>query len=121
MGSWFKNLFSISNSRFHRMKWFFAYNEDHVGDYEKLLKVAVVTAKNKTYLKPYCIYDGNISETTIWLENNGVEIIRHKSYLHDDIIRVFGEDGARIGRGAFLRVDIPKILKAKAISVIFKP
>jgi len=92
------------------MKWFFAYADDNFHHYTKLIKVAVVTAQKNTDLELHCVYDGQPSDITVWLEQQGVSVIYHRSYLDEDIVRVFGKGPSRGGRGAFLRVDIPKIL-----------
>lgn len=56
------------------MEWFFAYNQKAEGWFSEMIKVAVVSAKTNTSLIPHCIYDGQPTELTAWLEKSGVKI-----------------------------------------------
>lgn len=100
------------------LKWFFAYKAGSNPDYEKLIKVAVVSAQTYTSLDPYALYDGEPSALTDWLEEHGVKIIHHRSQFYDDIITKFGKKDmlwALGGTGAFLRVDIPRLLRERGL------
>jgi len=106
-----KEFFRDPSHLVHPMKWFFAYSEDSNPRMPDLIKVAVITAQKQTNLVPYCIYDGKPSKDTAWLEKKGVHIIYHRSLLSETVTKIFGEGShAKGGRGALLRVDLPKLL-----------
>ncbi len=85
------------------MKWFFCLNDAPM-QFE-LAQVAVHTAKLYTSLEPICLYDGSNETHLKWFKSQGVTVIRHRSYLHEDIIRVWGDHVKALG--AFARIDIP--------------
>jgi len=94
------------------MKWFFALNgvSPKFDDFSKMVKVAVRTAQQKTSLEPVCIYDGRQNELTDWLQKNNVKIIFHRTPHYRNIARE--HPGAlTVAAGAFLRIEIPKILE----------
>lgn len=99
------------------MKWFFAINQACTAfpDYADLIKVAVLTARRHTSLKPYCLYDGEDCVLTEWLHAHAVEIIPCRSRFYprlSELARERGEsDVLNIGAGAFLRLEIPKIAR----------
>lgn len=94
------------------MKWFFALNQiaNRFDDYAAMVKVAVYSAKTRTSLIPHCLYDGEPSPFTQWLEEQGVKVIRVRSRFAD----LLKEEADRrkvpgiypIGSGAFLRVEL---------------
>lgn len=105
-----------------RMKWFFALNEEgnQFANYSNLAKVAVFTALQKTSLEPHFIYDGKENDLTVWLRKRGVKVINRRSFLFD---KLKAESERRnnplylhIGAGAFLRLEIPEIVKEQNYS-----
>jgi lipopolysaccharide biosynthesis glycosyltransferase len=94
------------------IKWFFAINDEGQGFefYAQMMKVSVLTAKQNTRLEPYCIYDGQENELTEWLRKNGVTVIHYRS-LHYDQFKRDIPDAAHVAAGAFLRIEIPKIVQ----------
>ena len=69
------------------MHWFFALTEDSTAfrEYADMIMVAVHTARKFTSLVSHCLYDGGDSDFTQWLTQHDVRIIRHRSFLHDDL------------------------------------
>jgi len=96
----------------YRMKWFFAINEASPGFeiYSQMIKVAVYTAMQNTSLEPYCIYDGEDNELTDWLQKNGVKIIYHRT-PHYEKLQTQHPLYSTVAFGAFLRIEIPKIVE----------
>jgi|GEM_PF-981914 methyltransferase, FkbM family len=96
----------------YRMKWFFAINEASPGFeiYSQMIKVAVYTAQQNTSLEPYCIYDGEENELTDWLQKNGVKIIYHRT-PHYEKLQTQYPWCSTVAFGAFLRIEIPKIVE----------
>ena len=96
----------------YRMKWFFAINEASPGFkiYSQMIKVAVYTALQNTSLEPYCIYDGEDNELTDWLQKNGVKIIYHRT-PHYEKLQTQHPLYSTVAFGAFLRIEIPKIVE----------
>ena len=97
---------------------FFAFKKstDRHQSYEEMLKVSVASARQNTSLELYCLYDGQESELTGWLEARGVRLIYRRSFLYDQLAdlahnRLHNPDVLTIGAGAFLRVEIPQILR----------
>lgn len=88
------------------MRWFFALNEASTSfwDYANLVQVAVHSARQNTYLKPVCLYDGTDNLLTAWLEKAGVTIIRRRTFLQEWVT-----DLPPIPRGAYLRLEIPAV------------
>ncbi len=98
------------------MKCFFAYKEssDPAYAYGQLLRVSVYTAVKNTSLELFCLYDGELNELTAWLEGIGVTLIRRRSYLFEVLQKIANRTNPNyleIGGGAFLRVEIPRIME----------
>lgn len=100
------------------MKCFFSFkaSADKSHNYDQLLKVAVYSALKNTTLQLYCIFDGQPNELTKWLEDKGVTVIFRRSYLYDKLTYIACEKLSNptllnIGGGAFLRIEIPEIMK----------
>lgn len=99
------------------MKWFFALNEkgNDFSNYADMVKVAVYTALEKTSLEPHFIYDGGENELTGWLRRRNVKIINKRSFLFEDLKRESEKRNTNllldIGTGAFLRLEVPQIVK----------
>ncbi|NEQ35515.1 MAG: hypothetical protein F6K40_04045 [Okeania sp. SIO3I5] len=98
------------------MKWFFGINDfsNYFENYSQLIKVAVYTANKNTTLEPFCIYDGQENELTKWLRENNVDIIFHRSPHYQQLKQSFPH-ALPTAAGAFLRVEIPKIVEIKGI------
>lgn len=103
------------------MKWFFALNEQspNFDDYCRLIKVAVYTAYLNTSLQPYFIYDGQDNALTQWLSERDVQVIHHRSSFYPLLVEL-SETTRRewilnMGAGAFLRIDLPKILTERGM------
>ncbi len=99
------------------MKCFFAFKESNDVNhaYDQLLKVSVYSALKNTDLDLYCLFDGQPSETTQWLQKKGVTVIYRRTCFYDKIREITIEkiknpDYLNIGAGAFLRVEIPAIM-----------
>lgn len=100
------------------MKWFMGLSGSTASfsGYSDLVKVAVHTAKKYTNLTPYFIYDGNEDdELPLWLKSNGVNVIFRESFYKKEIKEIADQKNNKeifsIGSGAFLRCEIPDIMK----------
>lgn len=95
------------------MKWFFSLNDSgkKASAYQKQAKVAVSSAKANTSLEPYCLYDGEESDFTIWLKAQGVTVYFHRTPLYAEIKQINASRLA-IASGALLRCEIPKVLES---------
>ncbi len=95
------------------MKWFFVLNDfaPRFEEYAQMTKVAVETAQTKTKLEPYLIYEGKENELTKWLKKRGVKIIFHRTPHYEKLKIQKPENAFKIGAGAFLKVEIPQVLK----------
>ncbi|NES77365.1 MULTISPECIES: class I SAM-dependent methyltransferase [Okeania] len=101
------------------MKWFFALNEagPKFADISKMVKVAVLTARQNTSLEAFCIYDGQENnELTRWLEKNGVKLIFHRTPHYEVFKKNMAERSFKMACGAYLRVEIPKIMEINSIA-----
>ena len=96
------------------MKWFFALNEGspHFAAYSDMIKVAVHTARQRTRLEPYFLYDGAACALTDWLAACGVTVVHRRWRLLDDYKRVAVESGntglLAYAAGVFLRTEVPR-------------
>jgi hypothetical protein len=96
------------------MKWFFAFNQMSEQSYGDFVRVAVVTARKNTELEAFCLYDGQATELTDWMERQGVTILpcrfRFAKWWEDLAIRQGSNLVARIALGAFLRFELPDVM-----------
>jgi lipopolysaccharide biosynthesis glycosyltransferase len=98
------------------MQWFFALTEDSTAfrQYAEMIMVAVHTARKFTSLRPHCIYDGGENAFTEWLTRHEVKIIRHRSFLRDQLAELGAQKGnphfAAALSGAFSRLELPEIV-----------
>src|SRR5687767_10455610 len=98
------------------MQWFFALTEDSTAfrQYVEMIMVAVHTAKKFTSLEPHCIYDGEGNEFTEWLTKHEVRIVRHRSFMREQLEELGRQKGnphlAAALSGAFSRVELPELL-----------
>ena len=98
------------------MQWFFALTEDSTAfrQYSEMIRVAVHTAEKFTTLEPHCIYDGGENELTEWLLKRGVTIVRHRSFVREQLEELGRQKGnphlAAALSGAFSRVELPELL-----------
>lgn len=102
------------------MKHFFALYKDPVGQYLNYIdhiKAMVNSAVKNTSLQSYFIYDGEADDLTDWLESKGVTIVYHRSSL-SELIQSCESDkvNKNTAMGAYLRLDIPIILKKLSIT-----
>src|SRR5688572_10370179 len=99
------------------MQWFFALTEDSTAfrQYAEMIMVAVHTAKKFTSLEPHCIYDGGENDFTEWLTAHEVEIVRHRSFVREQLQELGRQKGnphlAAALSGAFSRVELPELLE----------
>ena len=99
------------------MQWFFALTEDSTAfrQYAEMIRVAVHTAKKFTSLKPHCIYDGGENEFTEWLTKRGVRLLRHRSFVREQLEELGRRKGnphlAAALSGAFSRVELPELVQ----------
>jgi lipopolysaccharide biosynthesis glycosyltransferase len=106
-----KRLFSREEQR--TLRWFLALRENpqSLDSHAQLVRAAVHSARKYTRLTPHFLYDGSENHLTEWLANQGVTIIHCRTRL-DDALQQFDEEMAReIARGAFLRLEIPRIMR----------
>lgn len=90
-------------------KWYFALADNTKSKiYKDLAKAAVISAKKNTNLEPHLIYDGKADEFTDWMDAHGVNVIYHQLSFLD---KMKGLPVIEVGRGAYLRTDIPLIEK----------
>jgi hypothetical protein len=100
------------------MQWFFALTEDSTAfrQYAEMIMVAVHTAKKFTSLEPHCVYDGGDNEFTEWLARHGVRIVRHRSFVREQLTELGRQKGnphlAAALSGAFSRVELPELSAA---------
>lgn len=99
------------------MKWFFALNDegDTYDDLAKMTQVAVHTALKHTSLEPNLIYDGKDEALVEWMKRRGVNVIRRRSFIYDELRQIAeSRDNMNIlgiGAGTFLRIEIPQLSK----------
>jgi hypothetical protein len=71
------------------MKWVIATNqgslENRRGDWPRLIRAAVNSARENTTLDPFMVYDGEDSEFIGELRSLGVTVIRHRLSFYDFI------------------------------------
>tara|TARA_R110000824_G_scaffold45658_7_gene131913 strand:- start:78 stop:863 length:786 start_codon:yes stop_codon:yes gene_type:complete len=95
-------------------KWFFGLNSDSewTHNYERYIKCAVNSALENTTLEPHFLYDDINGDIDIisWLEEKNITIHRITSRFIKEMEK---ENNYSIttGKGAFLRVEIPEIVK----------
>ena len=98
------------------MQWFFALTEDSTAfrQYAEMIMVAVHTARQRTSLAPHCIYDGGENDFTDWLTKHDVRIVRHRSFLREQLTELGQRKGnphfAAALSGAFSRVELPELV-----------
>jgi hypothetical protein len=90
-------------------KWYFAFNHNAVGSYERMIRVAVLSNRRCAGLAAHCVYCGPDVPLLDWLEENGVTVIRHEGSLRPTILRTpaVGHFHPAVAEGAYLRLDIP--------------
>jgi hypothetical protein len=96
------------------MKWFMCINDNSI-IHQELSKIAVLSAIKNTTLEPYLIYAGCCDEYSSWMKSKGVTVF-YKTLSYIEELRRCGKERRSIGSGAFLRTDIPSILKSSKIS-----
>jgi lipopolysaccharide biosynthesis glycosyltransferase len=67
------------------MDWFFGFSGNSAAWFQDMIKVAVISAKENTSLVPHCLYDGNDSDLLVWLNDNGVNVIRTSVPFRDEL------------------------------------
>jgi lipopolysaccharide biosynthesis glycosyltransferase len=103
------------------MDWFCALTEDNhlFPQYSEMVMVAVYTARRFTSLRPHLVYDGNDNEFTRWLDRHGVKILRHRSLFREELVKLGEREKnphiATAVSGAFLRVELPRLLTSDLI------
>ena len=84
------------------MKWFFCYNEYSSDWFEQMIKVAVVSAQTNTNLSANCIYDGQNTTLTRWLEAHDVQLHYRQVPFHS---RLFSTDVVERNNGTAFRPE----------------
>lgn len=101
------------------MKWFFAFNEAATSTFGDMIRVAVVSAQEKTSLEAHCLYDGAETSLTAWLRARGVTIWPRRSRfcnMFEARYQQTGDESLRVfAPGAFLRVEVPRLLQENGI------
>jgi hypothetical protein len=94
------------------MHWFFALTEDSTvfREYVDMIMVAVHTAHKFTSLVSHCLYDGGDNDFTQWLTQHDVRIIRHRSFLRDDLTEL----GRRKNNPPFCGCTFRRVLARRA-------
>lgn len=88
------------------MKWYFACN-DQSPAYDYMIRAAVESAIKNTSLVPHFVYDGTPGPLTLWLEQKGVKVIRHRVTFYDSLQAFYSPQELKTASGTFLRCDIP--------------
>jgi len=93
------------------MKWFFTLNQtcSFFDQYSEMAKVAVLSARKHTDLEPVLLFDGVSEEFINWMQSHQVVVIQMESSLSKALTKI-APDRVDVGRGAFLRVDIPWVM-----------
>jgi len=95
-------------------KWFFGLNSDSdwVHNYERYIKCAVNSALENTELEPHFLYDDIKGDIGIikWLEDKNIKIHRLSSRFVGEMEKE-SDYSVITGKGAFLRVEIPEVVK----------
>lgn len=108
------------------MKWFMTTNEaslNNVGFYRQM-QVAVLSARERTTLEPYLVYDGNEHPGLEWLRRHGVTILPHRLTFADSVREYVRKEGdlalvpdlAEIRTGSFLKLEVPIAAETYGIS-----
>jgi len=93
-----------------KINWFFCLNENRSGAFMDMAKVAVLSSLSYNF-NAYCLYDGDNKEFINFLKENGVTVILHESSFKNKITEMVEEVAHKTFYGAFLRIDIPLIIK----------
>lgn len=96
------------------MQWFFGYSGNASAWFEEMIKVAVISSRKHTTLKPNCLYDGQGDDVVDWLDRNDVTIHQtavpfRDELFSDDVLRLNAGTPYRPGNasGHFLRLMVP--------------
>ena len=97
------------------IKWIFAFSQGSEANYEPLIRVAVDSARARTSLQAICLYDGEPSELTAWLQAQSVEVVPCRSVFRsrlENLARAKNDvEILQFGSGAFLRFEIPRVAR----------
>ncbi len=97
------------------IKWIFAYSQGSEAAYGDLIRVAVTSARARTSLESICLYDGEETPLSLWLQSQGVQVVRCQTVLTPELQALSLKHNApeilRTGRGAFLRFEIPRLAR----------
>lgn len=97
------------------MKWIFALNGESVDSYGDFVRVAVTSAQRHSSLQAVCLFDGDPCELSDWMRAQGVEVVRARSRFRPELERIARAQREplvlRIGAGAFLRLEIPRLAR----------
>lgn len=99
-----------------KINWFFCLNENRSGAFLDMAKVAVLSSLDYE-MNRYCIYDGDNKEFIDFLEQNGVQVILHESSFKEKITEMVEKIAHPTFYGAFLRIDIPLIIKKLNLNI----
>jgi len=104
------------------MDWFFGFSGNSADWFKDMIKVAVVSAREKTSLKAHCLYDGDDNNLIEWLKKNNVKVIRtsvpfkqelfSKAIIEENIGSHYSPNNAS---GHFLRILVSKYSNSKNI------
>ncbi|MBE9041901.1 hypothetical protein IQ235_14050 [Oscillatoriales cyanobacterium LEGE 11467] len=103
------------------MRWFVALNStcQTYEFYAHMIRVAVASAIEETELSPHLLFDGSSNELTSWFEKQGGTVLYCRSSFAEELKTLAAQKSDRdiytIGSGAFIRVDIPRILAERGI------
>ncbi len=105
------------------MKWFMAANEDSLKNQQfiRLLRLALFTAKKNTKLDPFLIYEGKPCDEVSILSSEGIKILSTTLSISDELEAWMsdnypGRQHLTTRRGAFLRTEMPRVLKEHEIT-----
>ena len=92
-----------------KIPWFFCLNENRDSLFLEMAKVAVASSVECNFDR-YCVYDGNNVEFESFLKDYNVTVIKHESLFKKAILKSVDAKLHNIFFGAYLRIDIPKII-----------
>jgi hypothetical protein len=93
-----------------KIPWFFCLNENRDNLFLEMAKVAVASSVDCNFDR-YCVYDGNNTEFESFLKDYKVTIIKHESFFKKDMLDFVDTNLHNTYFGAYLRIDIPKIIQ----------
>lgn len=103
------------------MDWVFCLDQRSANWFADMIKVAVVSAREHTRLRPLCLFDGDQTPPVLtWLERNGVRIIRtqvpFRAELYSERVLLANQGtpySPEQASGAYLRLMSPEHVESE--------